>query len=124
MLAELKQCFLEAYDDNRDGKIDIREVWKRQNAIFLCVRIHLHLLQKKTLSAFGYSSYYIYTSKEGAKKVQLLSYFYYCKVGGNPKAWDIAKKSFPCIFYFFPLFLFLFPGNTFSKCISPFGRVV
>ena len=71
MLAELKQCFLEAYDDNRDGKIDIREVWKRQNAIFLCVRIHLHLLQKKkTLSAFGYSSYYIYTSKEaeGAKK--------------------------------------------------------
>ena len=26
MLAELKQCFLEAYDDNRDGKIDIREV--------------------------------------------------------------------------------------------------
>ena len=26
MLAELKQCFLEAYDDNKDGKIDIREV--------------------------------------------------------------------------------------------------
>ena len=26
MLAELKQCFLEAYDDNQDGKIDIREV--------------------------------------------------------------------------------------------------
>lgn len=26
MLAELKQCFLEAYDDNRDGKIDIREL--------------------------------------------------------------------------------------------------
>lgn len=26
MLAELKQCFMEAYDDNRDGKIDIREV--------------------------------------------------------------------------------------------------
>jgi Ca2+-binding EF-hand superfamily protein len=26
MLAELKQCFLEAYDDNKDGKIDIREL--------------------------------------------------------------------------------------------------
>lgn len=27
MLAELKSCFMEAYDDNQDGKIDIREVW-------------------------------------------------------------------------------------------------
>ena len=27
-LAELKACFLEAYDDNNDGKIDIREVVK------------------------------------------------------------------------------------------------
>ena len=26
MLGELKQCFLEAYDDNQDGKIEIREV--------------------------------------------------------------------------------------------------
>lgn len=26
MLNELKSCFLEAYDDNQDGKIDIREV--------------------------------------------------------------------------------------------------
>jgi len=26
MLGELKQCFLEAYDDNKDGKIDIREL--------------------------------------------------------------------------------------------------
>ena len=25
-LVELKACFLEAYDDNKDGKIDIREV--------------------------------------------------------------------------------------------------
>ena len=25
-LEELKKCFLEAYDDNNDGKIDIREV--------------------------------------------------------------------------------------------------
>jgi hypothetical protein len=26
MMTELKQCFLEAYDDNKDGKIEIREV--------------------------------------------------------------------------------------------------
>ena len=26
MMIELKQCFLEAYDDNKDGKIEIREV--------------------------------------------------------------------------------------------------
>lgn len=25
-LEELKACFMEAYDDNQDGKIDIREV--------------------------------------------------------------------------------------------------
>lgn len=30
MLAELKQCFMEAYDDNQDGKIDIREVKKKR----------------------------------------------------------------------------------------------
>ena len=48
MLAELKQCFLEAYDDNRDGKIDIREVWKRQNAIF-CVWGYICTCCKKKL---------------------------------------------------------------------------
>ena len=26
MMTELKECFLEAYDDNKDGKIEIREV--------------------------------------------------------------------------------------------------
>ena len=46
MLAELKQCFLEAYDDNNDGKIDIREV-KTKNIFCFLFGIHLHLLQKK-----------------------------------------------------------------------------
>ena len=36
-LAELKGCFMEAYDDNKDGKIDIREVGevvgKKQNKV-------------------------------------------------------------------------------------------
>lgn len=36
MLVELKACFMEAYDDNQDGKIDIREV----NLLSLnCVRL-------------------------------------------------------------------------------------
>ena len=26
MMTELRECFLEAYDDNKDGKIEIREV--------------------------------------------------------------------------------------------------
>ena len=30
MFAELKECFMEAYDDNRDGKIEIREVCIKQ----------------------------------------------------------------------------------------------
>lgn len=33
MLAELKSCFMEAYDDNQDGKIDIREVWYIMNSV-------------------------------------------------------------------------------------------
>ncbi|GBP36109.1 Calbindin-32 [Eumeta japonica] len=28
MLEELRACFMEAYDDNQDGKIDIREIWR------------------------------------------------------------------------------------------------
>lgn len=36
MLVELKQCFMEAYDDNQDGKIDIREVMKTCN-LYTCV---------------------------------------------------------------------------------------
>ena len=33
MMAELKQCFMEAYDDNQDGKIDIREVYRLHNLV-------------------------------------------------------------------------------------------
>jgi Ca2+-binding EF-hand superfamily protein len=36
MLAELKECFMEAYDDNQDGKIDIREVIKLSNLRIEC----------------------------------------------------------------------------------------
>ena len=35
MLAELKQCFMEAYDDNQDGKIEIREVSSKHCFIIL-----------------------------------------------------------------------------------------
>ena len=39
MMTELKQCFLEAYDDNKDGKIEIREVKKYYNFFFLAFYI-------------------------------------------------------------------------------------
>jgi hypothetical protein len=32
-LSELKACFLEAYDDNKDGKIDIREVGSKSSKL-------------------------------------------------------------------------------------------
>ena len=40
MMTELKQCFLEAYDDNKDGKIEIREVkyFKLSFSFYLCGR--------------------------------------------------------------------------------------
>lgn len=38
MLVELKACFMEAYDDNQDGKIDIREV---RNYILFSHRIYM-----------------------------------------------------------------------------------
>ena len=38
MLAELKQCFLEAYDDNKDGKIDIREVSHHYSYFLLTIK--------------------------------------------------------------------------------------
>lgn len=46
MLVELKACFMEAYDDNQDGKIDIREVctsysYKNPN------KLTVQLLQKQ-----------------------------------------------------------------------------
>lgn len=41
MLVELKACFMEAYDDNQDGKIDIREVSKIFNFQFVQVCINL-----------------------------------------------------------------------------------
>ena len=110
MLAELKQCFLEAYDDNNDGKIDIREV-KTITNIFFCYLfgIHLHLLQKKTLSAFGYSSYYIYTSqKSKGKKTPTFT-----ESEAFFSAWDIAKS------FFMHFLLFILAVQYFcSECIS------
>lgn len=45
MLAELKQCFMEAYDDNRDGKIDIREVSVAfQNMFFIPLNLEIQVL--------------------------------------------------------------------------------
>ena len=120
MLAELKQCFLEAYDDNNDGKIDIREV-KTITNIFFCYLfgIHLHLLQKKTLSAFGYSSYYIYTSKKSKGKKKPTPLFYRIRSSLFHNL-GYCKKFFHAFSTFFPVFMYSGsnPSNTSSECIS------
>ena len=96
MLAELKQCFLEAYDDNNDGKIDIREV-KTITNIFFCYLfgIHLHLLQKKLYRLLDTAAItFIHHRRVRAKKTLLLQ---------NPKPFSqlgILQKVFSCIFYF------------------------
>ena len=51
MLAELKQCFLEAYDDNNDGKIDIREV-KTKNTFAFCLGYICTCCKKKNFIGF------------------------------------------------------------------------
>jgi hypothetical protein len=38
LLRELKDCFLEAYDDNADGRIEIGEVYLARFVFSLCSR--------------------------------------------------------------------------------------
>ena len=71
---------------------------------FVCVGIHLHLLQKKTLSAFGYSSYYIYTSKKSKGKKSSPHHSFTESEAAFFTTWDIAK-SFFMHFLLFSLFL-------------------
>ena len=102
MLAELKQCFLEAYDDNNDGKIDIREV-KTKNTFAFCLG-YICTCCKKTLSVFGYSSYYIYTSKKSKGKKSSPHHSFTESEAAFFTTWDIAK-SFFMHFLLFSLFL-------------------
>ncbi len=41
MFQELKECFMEAYDDNKDGKIEIREVRIKLSMLILYIVIYL-----------------------------------------------------------------------------------
>ena len=45
-LEELKKCFLEAYDDNNDGKIDIREVDGDISPNGQVVKDHIYIIVK------------------------------------------------------------------------------
>lgn len=49
MLVELKQCFMEAYDDNRDGKISVVEVggFTLVGNLSLKLKPHLHSKAEK-----------------------------------------------------------------------------
>ena len=117
MLAELKQCFLEAYDDNNDGKIDIREV-KTKNTFAFCLG-YICTCCKKTLSAFGYSSYYIYTSKKSKGKKKPTPLFYRIRSSLFHNL-GYCKKFFHAFSTFFPVFMYSGsnPSNTSSECIS------
>lgn len=52
MLVELKACFMEAYDDNQDGKIDIREA---SNDPTIC-SVHGYLSKNNYLQIIIYNS--------------------------------------------------------------------
>ena len=45
-LEELKKCFLEAYDDNNDGKIDIREVGNDLSSNGQVVQDYVYIIVK------------------------------------------------------------------------------
>ena len=45
-LEELKKCFLEAYDDNNDGKIDIREVGNDLSSNGQVVKDYVYIIVK------------------------------------------------------------------------------
>ena len=110
MLAELKQCFLEAYDDNNDGKIDIREV-KTITNIFFCYLfgIHLHLLQKKLYRLLDTAAItFIHHRRVRAKKTPTFT-----ESEAFFSAWDIAKS------FFMHFLLFILAVQYFcSECIS------
>lgn len=56
MLEELKSCFMEAYDDNQDGKIDIREVCAGLSACQL-YRLVANLQQFSILPHMSYAQF-------------------------------------------------------------------
>ena len=64
-LEELKKCFLEAYDDNNDGKIDIREVGDNLSSngqvvkeyIYIIAKVHFTLNLIKSLMSLTCSMY-------------------------------------------------------------------
>ena len=75
---------------------------------------------KKTLSAFGYSSYYIYTSKKSkGKKKQPTPLFYRIRSSLFHNL-GYCKKFFHAFSTFFPVFMYSGsnPSNTSSECIS------
>ena len=101
MLAELKQCFLEAYDDNNDGKIDIREV-KTKNTFAFCLGYICTCCKKKLYRLLDTAAItFIHQRRVRAKKA-------HTTLLQNPKQpfsqLGILQKVFSCIFYFFPCF--------------------
>ena len=102
MLAELKQCFLEAYDDNNDGKIDIREV-KTKNTFAFCLGYICTCCKKKLYRLLDTAAItFIHQRRVRAKKSPHHSFTE--SEAAFFTTWDIAK-SFFMHFLLFSLFL-------------------
>ena len=103
MLAELKQCFLEAYDDNNDGKIDIREV-KTKNTFAFCLGYICTCCKKKLYQLLDTAAItFIHQRRVRAKKSSPHHSFTESEAAFFT-TWDIAK-SFFMHFLLFSLFL-------------------
>ena len=62
-LEELKKCFLEAYDDNNDGKIDIREVGDDLSSNGQVVKDYIYIIVKVKFTLNPIKSYMNFTCK-------------------------------------------------------------
>ena len=118
MLAELKQCFLEAYDDNNDGKIDIREV-KTKNTFAFCLGYICTCCKKKLYRLLDTAAItFIHQRRVRAKK-QPTPLFYRIRSSLFHNL-GYCKKFFHAFSTFFPVFMYSGsnPSNTSSECIS------
>lgn len=72
-LLKLKSCFMEAYDDNQDGKIDIREVCTVVH-MFFCIYIWCKLLYVFFLFPF----YFIFQKKSTQPEIRNVLLYFFC----------------------------------------------
>ena len=91
MLAELKECFLEAYDDNQDGKIDIREVsWLTETDCHISFKAAHSFAVKLDALSQSAPSWIILLSIKGASRYDV------CIRGGGG-SWKSRQSKGGCV---------------------------